>query len=86
MYYTFTLNYQLSEFDCDVDGLVHRLSKTCFDHALIRIGRERRLTLSFSCPVAETLASMTATVVHLESTVPSAKFLSCTRRDGAHLF
>ncbi|CAG2128248.1 hypothetical protein [Cupriavidus plantarum] len=84
-HYTFTLSYQLSKDDRDVDTLVERLGIPCFEDALIRITRSGRLSLTYICLASEASSSMSRRCIDFQMLVPSAKFLSWARRDGAYM-
>lgn len=75
MEYIFTLKYQLSEQDCDLDDLVERLGETGCDDALIGVGQPGRLALEFTREADTAEAALVSALSDVKAAIPSAKLI-----------
>lgn len=75
MEYTFTLKYQLTPDDSDMDELVERLGEAGCDDALIGIGQPGRLALKFTREATDAEAAVRSALADVRSAIPSAKLI-----------
>ena len=75
MEYTFTLKYQLTGDDRDVDALVERLGEAGCDDALVGIGQPGRLALEFTREAADADDAVRSALADVRRAAPSAKLI-----------
>lgn len=75
MEYTFTLKYQLTDDDRDVDALVERLGEAGCDDALVGIGQPGRLALEFTREATDAGAAVRSALADVRRAAPSAKLI-----------
>lgn len=75
MDYEFTLKYQLSEDDCDVDDLVERLGASGCNDALVGIGQPHQLGFKFTREAASAKEALKSALSDIRKIVPSAKLI-----------
>jgi predicted DNA-binding transcriptional regulator AlpA len=75
MEYIFTLKYQLSEADTDLDDLVEQLGAAGCDDALIGIGHPGRIALEFTREAESADEALVSALASVKSVVPSAKLI-----------
>lgn len=75
MEYTFTLKYQLTDDDRDMDALVERLGEAGCDDALIGIGRPGRLALEFTREAADGDEAVRSALADVCRAAPSARLI-----------
>jgi hypothetical protein len=75
MNFEFTLNYQLSPGDDNLDELVERLGEAdCTDNA-IGVGQAGRIELLFAREEEDAYAAMTSALADIKRLIPSAKLI-----------
>lgn len=75
MEYIFTLKYQLSEQDCDLDELVERLGAAGCDDALIGVGQPGRLALEFTREAETAEVALVSALSDVKGAIPSARLI-----------
>lgn len=75
MEYTFTLKYQLSEYDSNPYALVERLGEVCCDDVLVGIGQPGRLALEFTREAESAQAAVRSALADMKRAIPSAKLI-----------
>lgn len=72
MAYTFTLKYQLTGDEGDLDAVVERLGQAGCDDALVGIGKAGRLALEFTREASSAEEALHTALADVRSAVPSA--------------
>ncbi|MGB6102383.1 MAG: DNA-binding protein [Pusillimonas sp.] len=75
MEFTFTLKYQLTDGDNDLDALVERLGEAGCDDALVGIGQPGRLALEFTREAANADEAVRSALADVRRAVPSARLI-----------
>jgi predicted DNA-binding transcriptional regulator AlpA len=75
MEYNFTLNYQLSADDCDVDSIVERLGAEGCSDALVGTGLPGRLGLEFTREAGSAKEAVLSAIADIKRAVPSAELI-----------
>ncbi|MFC0398117.1 helix-turn-helix transcriptional regulator [Paraburkholderia rhizosphaerae] len=75
MEYIFTLKYQLSETDTDMNELVERLGAAGCDDALVGIGQPGRIALEFTRKARSAEEALVSALASVKTAVPSAKLI-----------
>jgi len=75
MEYIFTLKYQLSDSDADLDALVERLAEAGCDDALVGIGQARRLALEFTRQADSADAALRSALSDVYNVIPTATLI-----------
>ncbi len=75
MEYVFTLKYQLSDYDCDVDELVERLGAAGCDDALVGLGQPGRIALEFTREAESAEEALVSALANVKTAIPSAKLI-----------
>lgn len=75
MEHTFTLKYQLSDEDANLQELVERLGAAGCTDALVGIGRPGRLALEFTREAETASEAVLSALADVRSVVPSAKLI-----------
>ena len=75
MEYTFTLKYQLTGDDRDVDALVERLGEAGCDDALVGIGQPGRLALEFTREAADADEAVRSALADVRCAAPTARLI-----------
>ncbi|NYT57919.1 DNA-binding protein [Alcaligenaceae bacterium] len=75
MEYTFTLKYQLTEDDRNLDALIERLGEAGCDDALIGIGQPGRLALEFTREAADAGEAVRSALADVRRAAPSARLI-----------
>jgi hypothetical protein len=75
MEYIFTLKYQLSESDSNMDELVERLGAAGCDDALVGIGQPGRIALEFTREARSAEEALVSALASVKTAVPSAKLI-----------
>lgn len=78
MEYIFTLKYQLSDQDSDLEALVERLGAAGCDDALVGLGQPGRLALEFSREADSAGEAVRAALADVKSVVPSAHLIEAS--------
>jgi predicted DNA-binding transcriptional regulator AlpA len=73
--YIFTLKYQLTDDDSDLNSLVERLGAAGCDDALVGIGQRGRLALEFTREAADADAALRSALADVRCALPSAKLI-----------
>lgn len=75
MEYEFTLSYQLSDSDRDIDELIERLGRSGCDDATIGCGHPGRLGLMFTREAASARAALASALNGVRHALPSANLI-----------
>jgi hypothetical protein len=75
MEYDFTLKYQLSADDCDLDPIVERLAEAGCDDATIGVGQPGRIALVFAREASSALQALLSALEDVKRAVPSARLV-----------
>ncbi len=75
MEYTFTLKYQLSADDCNLDEIVERLGAAGCDDALIGIARPGNIALEFTREALIAEDALRSALADVRTCIESAKFI-----------
>ncbi len=75
MEYTFTLKYQLSADDCNLDEIVERLGAAGCDDALIGIGRPGNIALEFTREALNAEDALHSALADVKNCIESAKLI-----------
>lgn len=75
MEYIFTLKYQLSEEDSDLDDIVERLGAAGCDDALVGVGQPGRIALEFTREAESAEAALVSALADVKRAVPSARLI-----------
>lgn len=72
---TFTLKYQLTSDDNDMDALVERLAEEGCDDALVGVGQPRRLALEFVREASSVHDAIEGAIEDVRRAVPNARLI-----------
>ena len=75
MDYIFTLKYQLSANDDDLDGIVERLGAGGCDDALIGVGQPGRIAMEFTREAASAGEALISALSDVKRLLPEAKLI-----------
>ncbi|ANJ54832.1 hypothetical protein PMA3_06515 [Pseudomonas silesiensis] len=75
MVFTFTLNYQLTSDESDMDSLVERLAEEGCDYALVGVGQPGRLTLEFVREAASAHDAIEGAIEDVRRALPNARLI-----------
>lgn len=75
MEYVFTLKYQLSAKDNDLDDIVERLGGAGCDDALVGVGQPGRIALEFTREAESAEAALLSALADVKRAVPSARLI-----------
>ncbi|MNW05288.1 hypothetical protein D3C71_2015170 [compost metagenome] len=75
MVFTFTLNYQLTPDESDIDKLVDRLAEEGCDDALVGIGQPGRLALEFVREAPSAHDAIEGAIEDVRRAVPNAHLI-----------
>ncbi|SFW15820.1 AlpA family transcriptional regulator [Nitrosovibrio sp. Nv17] len=75
MEYTFTLKYQLTDGDSDLDALVERLGEAGCNDALVGIGQPGRLALEFTREAVDACAAVRSALTDVHHAAPSVRLI-----------
>jgi predicted DNA-binding transcriptional regulator AlpA len=75
MEYIFTLKYQLSEEDSDLDDIVERLGAAGCDDALVGVGQRGRIALEFTREAESAEAALVSALADVKRAIPSARLI-----------
>jgi len=75
MVFTFTLNYQLTSDESDMDALVERLAEAGCDDALVGIGQPDRLALEFVREASSAHDAIEGAIEDVRRAVPNARLI-----------
>lgn len=78
MEYFFTLKYQLTEHDRDLDAVVERLGEAGCDDALVGIGQPGRLALEFTRAADSAQVAVRSALADVKRAIPSARLIEVT--------
>ncbi|CAM2149575.1 prophage regulatory protein [Pararobbsia alpina] len=78
MEYSFTLKYQLTDDDRDIDSLVERLGEAGCTDALVGIGQPGRLALEFVREAPDADAAVRSALADVRSALPSVKLIEAS--------
>ncbi len=78
MEYTFSLKYQLTDDDRDLDALVERLGEAGCDDALVGIGQPGRLALEFTREAPDADEAVRSALADVRRAVPSSRLIEVT--------
>ncbi|MDB5990980.1 MAG: DNA-binding protein [Herbaspirillum sp.] len=75
MEFSFTLKYQLSGDDCNLDELVERLGAAGCDDALVGIGQPGRIALEFTREADNARAALISALTDVKHAVPTSRLI-----------
>lgn len=75
MVFTFTLNYELTSDESDMDALVEHLAEEGCDDALVGIGRPGRLALEFMREALSAHDAIEGAIEDVRRAVPNARLI-----------
>lgn len=75
MVFTFTLNYELTSDESDMDALVERLAEEGCDDALVGVGQPGRLGLEFIRQALSADEAIEGAVKDVRRAVPNARLI-----------
>lgn len=75
MEYIFTLKYQLSEEDSDLEDIVERLGAASCDDALVGVGQPGRIALEFTRGAESAEAALVSALADVKRAIPSARLI-----------
>ena len=75
MEYTFTLNYQFSDGQCDLDDLMERLGAADCEDALVGMGQSGRVALEFTREAPSAQAAFVSALADVRRAVPDARLI-----------
>jgi hypothetical protein len=75
MVFTFTLNYQLTSDENDMDALVERLAEEGCDDALVGVGQPGRLALEFVREAPSAREVIESAIEDVRRAVPNARLI-----------
>ena len=75
MEYTFTVKYQLSLEDSDLDAMVERLGAAGCDDAIVGVGQSGRLALEFTREAVTAEEAVRSALADVSRAVPSARLI-----------
>ena len=75
MVITFTLNYELTSDESDMDTLVERLAEEGCDDALVGVGQPGRLALEFVREAASAHDAIEGAIEDVRRAVPNARLI-----------
>ena len=75
MEFTFTLNYELTSDESDMDALVERLAEEGCDDALVGVGQPGRLALEFIRDALSADDAIEGAVKDVRRAVPNARLI-----------
>lgn len=75
MEYVFTLKYQLTDQDGDLDALVERLGAAGCNDALVGLGQPGRLALEFTRDADSATEAVRAALADVKSAIPTARLI-----------
>ncbi|EJM78920.1 hypothetical protein PMI31_00245 [Pseudomonas sp. GM55] len=75
MVFTFTLHYQLTSDESDMDTLVERLAEEGCDDALVGVGQPGRLALEFIREAPSADDAIESAIVDVRRAVPNARLI-----------
>ncbi|MGF6113428.1 hypothetical protein [Pseudomonas frederiksbergensis] len=75
MVFTFTLNYELTSDESDMDALVERLAEEGCDDALIGVGQPGRLALEFIRDALSADNAIEGAIKDVRRAVPNAQLI-----------
>lgn len=75
MVFTFTLNYQLTSDESDMDTLVERLAEEGCDDALVGVGQPGRLALEFIREAPSADDAIESAIEDVRRVVPNARLI-----------
>jgi hypothetical protein len=75
MVFTFTLHYQLTSHESDVDALVERLAEEGCDDALVGIGLPGRLALEFVREAFSAHEAIKGAIADVSRALPNARLI-----------
>ena len=75
MEYIFTLKYQLSVEDSDLDDIVERLGSAGCDDALVGVGQPGRIALEFTREAESAEAALVSALSDVKRAIPSARLI-----------
>jgi hypothetical protein len=75
MVFTFTLNYQLTSDESDMDTLVERLAEEGCDDALVGVGQPGRLALEFIREAPSADDAIESAIEDVRRAVPNARLI-----------
>jgi len=78
MEYVFTLKYQLSAENQDMDLLVEHLGEAGCDDALIGVGQPCRLALEFVREASSAKDALNSAMTNIRNVMPSARLIEVT--------
>ena len=73
--FTFTLHYQLTSDESDMDTLVERLAEEGCDDALVGVGQPGRLALEFIREAPSADDAIESAIVDVRRAVPNARLI-----------
>ncbi len=73
--YTFTLKYQLTEQNADLDELVERLRAAGCTDALVGVGRPGRIALEFNREAKSAEAATASALADVRQAIPDAELI-----------
>lgn len=75
MEFSFTLKYQLSDDDCNLDELVERLGAAGCDDALVGIGQPGRIALEFTREADNARVALMSALTDVKHAVPTSRLI-----------
>jgi predicted DNA-binding transcriptional regulator AlpA len=75
MEYLFTIKYQLSEADSNLDEIVERLGASGCDDALVGMGQPGRIALEFAREADSARAALLSALAAVKQAIPTAKLI-----------
>jgi hypothetical protein len=78
MVFTFTLNYQLTSDESDMDTIVERLAEEGCDDALVGVGQPGRLALEFVREAPSAHDAIEGAIEDVARAVPNARLIEAT--------
>ncbi|MAL00558.1 AlpA family transcriptional regulator [Neopusillimonas maritima] len=78
MEYVFTLKYQLTDRDSDLDALVEQLGGAGCDDALVGVGQAGRLALEFSREAESAAEAVRTALVDVKGAIPTARLIEAS--------
>jgi hypothetical protein len=75
MEYVFTLKYQLSERDVDMNDLLERLGAAGCDDALVGLGQPGRIALEFTRKARSAEEALVSALASVKTAVPTARLI-----------
>lgn len=78
MEFTFTLKYQLTTSDTDIDALIEQLVEEGCDDALVGVGQSGRIGLEFVREASNAREAVGSALADVRRAVPDAKLIEAT--------